>query len=91
MTLAITVWSHSHSATGGSVIRAIEVLLEHGVKQDRIVFLNLVAAPEGIERLVKSFPQVRIVTAEVDEGLNSNKFIVPGLGDFGCRYFGTDR
>lgn len=64
--------------------------MEHGVQEERIVFLNLVAAPEGIERLVKRFPKLTIITAEVDEGLNENKYIVPGLGDFGCRYFGTD-
>ena len=72
------------------MIKAIEVLVDHGVRLDHIVFLNLVAAPEGIAQLVQRYPEVRIVTAAVDEGLNANKYIMPGLGDFGCRYFGTD-
>ena len=78
-------------ATGGSVIKAIEVLQQHNVKLDHIVFLNLVAAPEGIAQLVQRFPEVHIVTAAVDDGLNDQKYIMPGLGDFGCRYFGTDQ
>ena len=78
------------TATGGSAIKAIEVLVEHGVQLDHIVFLNLVAAPEGIAQMVSRFPEVRIVTAAVDDGLNESKYIMPGLGDFGCRYFGTD-
>ena len=72
------------------MIKAIEVLVDHGVRLDHIVFFNLVAAPEGIAQLVQRYPEVRIVTAAVDEGLNGNKYIMPGLGDFGCRYFGTD-
>lgn len=77
-------------ATGGSAVKAIEVLLAHGVHEDRIIFLNLLAAPEGIEAVLSRFPKVQIITAVVDEGLNAKKYIVPGLGDFGCRYFGTD-
>lgn len=76
-------------ATGGSAIRAIETLVQHGVNPSKILFLNLLAAPEGIERILKAFPQLRIVTGEIDEGLDGNKFIKPGLGDFGCLYFGT--
>ena len=77
-------------ATGGSVIKAIQVLMEYGVQEDRIIFLNLICAPEGIKKLNESYPRVRIVTAEIDACLNEKFFIVPGLGDFGCRYFGTD-
>ena len=77
-------------ATGGSVCKAIEVLLEHGVRQDRIIFLNLLSCPEGIQNVTRAFPQVTIITAGVDAGLDEKKFIIPGLGDFGCRYFGTD-
>lgn len=76
-------------ATGGSALKAVEVLLEHGVKEDHIIFINLVAAPEGIRNFYSRFPKINIVTAAVDEGLNDKKFIVPGLGDFGDRYFGT--
>lgn len=77
-------------ATGGSAIKAIEVLLEKKVKEERIVFLNLLAAPAGIDVVTERFPKVQIVTAIIDHGLNEKKYIVPGLGDFGCRYFGTD-
>ena len=77
-------------ATGGSVIKAIEVLLEAGVREENITFINLIASPEGIRALHQRYPQVQIVVAAIDEGLNERKYIVPGLGDFGCRYFGTD-
>ncbi|GJN89597.1 hypothetical protein Rhopal_002584-T1 [Rhodotorula paludigena] len=74
-------------ATGGSAIKAIEVLLDHGVPQERIIFLNLVSCPEGLKAMYDAYPQVKIVTAWVDEALNEHKYIVPGLGDFGDRYF----
>ncbi|GAA5872164.1 hypothetical protein JCM1840_006340 [Sporobolomyces johnsonii] len=74
-------------ATGGSAIKAIEVLIDHGVPQERIIFLNLVASPEGLETMYAAYPGVKIVTAWVDESLNEQKYIVPGLGDFGDRYF----
>lgn len=76
-------------ATGGSAIRAIDTLVENGVQADRILFLNLLAAPEGITNILEHYPQIKIVTAEVDKCLNEKKYIVPGLGDFGCLYFGT--
>jgi len=76
-------------ATGGSAIKAIEVLIERGVKEDRIVFVNLIAAPEGIEAMRKRYPKVAIVTTEVDEKLSEKFYILPGIGDFGDRYFGT--
>ena len=77
-------------ATGGSANKAIEVLIDNGVKEERIIFINLVACPEGIEAVVTKFPKLKIVTAAVDAGLNERKYIIPGLGDFGCRYFGTN-
>lgn len=55
------------------------------------MFLNLLSCPEGIAALVARYPVIKIVTAEIDHGLNGKKYIVPGLGDFGCRYFGTDK
>jgi len=76
-------------ATGGSAITAIQVLKEAGVKEENILFLNVVSAPEGLEALAKKAPGVRILTCEVDTHLNEVKFIVPGLGDFGDRYYGT--
>ena len=79
-----------HAATGGSANQAIEVLKKNGVREDRIVFVNLVSCPEGLKAVVSEHPKIIIVTGEIDEGLNENKYILPGLGDFGCRYFGTD-
>ncbi|KXS17370.1 PRTase-like protein [Gonapodya prolifera JEL478] len=76
-------------ATGGSAHKAIEVLIERGVPEDHIVFVNLVACPEGIKYLLDGYPKLRIVTACVDTCLNEKKYILPGLGDFGDRYFGT--
>ncbi|EIW71641.1 hypothetical protein TREMEDRAFT_67876 [Tremella mesenterica DSM 1558] len=74
-------------ATGGSCIKAIEVLLSHGVQEERIIFLNLIASPQGVNNVCSRFPKLRIITAWVDEGLDANAYIVPGLGDFGDRYF----
>ncbi|CAO3697218.1 unnamed protein product [Umbelopsis ramanniana] len=77
-------------ATGGSAMQAVQVLLDNNVREDRIIFLNLISAPEGIDAFVKRYPQIKIITGEIDGGLDDNKYIVPGVGDFGCRYFGTD-
>lgn len=74
-------------ATGGSATMAVEVLISRGVPEDRILFLNLIASPEGIESFSKRFPKLRIVTAFIDQGLDSKKYIIPGLGDFGDRYY----
>ena len=76
-------------ATGGSAKKAIEELLKRGVQQERIVFVNLVAAPEGLQAMYEAYPDVRIVTGAVDEKLNERAYIIPGLGDFGDCYFGT--
>ena len=74
-------------ATGGSAIDAITQIKSYGGKQ--IKFLCLIAAPEGIEALTKAHPDVEIYCANVDEKLNENGYIVPGLGDAGDRIFGT--
>ena len=74
-------------ATGGSAVAALDLLAEQGAKQVRLV--NLVAAPEGIRRVRKSYPRVPIFTAAVDRQLNGKGFILPGLGDAGDRLFGT--
>ncbi|KAG0257922.1 Uracil phosphoribosyltransferase, synthesizes UMP from uracil [Mortierella polycephala] len=78
-------------ATGGSAMKAIEVLIDHGVPEERILFVNLICCPEGITAVTDKFPAIKVVTAEIDGGLNEKKYIVPGLGDFGCRYYGTDK
>ncbi|KAI7852448.1 uracil phosphoribosyltransferase-domain-containing protein [Circinella umbellata] len=72
-------------ATGGSAMQAVQVLLDNNVREDHIIFLNLIASPEGIENFVAKYPKVKIVAGEVDSNLDSNKYIVPGVGDFGCR------
>jgi uracil phosphoribosyltransferase len=66
---------------------AAEVLISRGVPEDRILFLNLIASPEGITAFANKFPKLRIITAFVDQGLNEKKYIIPGLGDFGDRYY----
>ncbi|KAF1953176.1 PRTase-like protein [Byssothecium circinans] len=74
-------------ATGGSALMAIEVLKSRGVPEEHILFLNLIASPEGAKNFADRFPKVRVVTAFVDAGLNEKNYIVPGLGDFGDRFY----
>jgi len=76
-------------ATGGSAISAITVLVERGVPVENIIFVNLVSCPEGIDKLFAKYPTVTLVTSMIDEGLNEHKYILPGLGDFGDRFYGT--
>ena len=74
-------------ATGGSAADAIAMLKEKGVENIRL--MCLVAAPEGVEKVQKEHPDVDIYVAALDEKLNENCYIVPGLGDAGDRLFGT--
>ena len=74
-------------ATGGSAADTIQMLKKDGVK--KIKFLCIISAPEGIEKLKKEHPDVKIYTACIDEKLNDKGYIVPGLGDAGDRIFGT--
>ena len=74
-------------ATGGSAVAALDLLKRAGARDIRI--LCIVAAPEGIALIERRFPDIRIFTPVIDEGLNERKFIVPGLGDFGDRLYGT--
>jgi len=74
-------------ATGGSATMAVEVLISRGVPEERILFLNLIASPEGIRSFAERFPLLRIVTAFVDQGLDEKNYIIPGLGDFGDRFY----
>ena len=74
-------------ATGGSAVAAIDFIKQRGGKD--IVFMCLIAAPEGIEVLQKAHPDVDIYIAAKDEKLNENAYIVPGLGDAGDRLYGT--
>ncbi|KAJ9300293.1 hypothetical protein DTO271G3_2410 [Paecilomyces variotii] len=74
-------------ATGGSATLAVEVLKAKGVPEERILFLNLIASPSGVADFAERFPKLRVVTAFIDQGLDEKKYIVPGLGDFGDRYY----
>ena len=74
-------------ATGGSGSAAVTSVKEAGA--DDIVFVCIVAAPEGMKRLDTDHPDVPVVTAALDRELNSNAYILPGLGDFGDRLYGT--
>jgi uracil phosphoribosyltransferase len=74
-------------ATGGSGARAIELIKEAGGEDCR--FVCVVAAPEGVKIIEEQHPEVKIYAAALDQGLNDRAYIVPGLGDFGDRLFGT--
>ena len=74
-------------ATGGSAVVALDLLQRAGARRVRIVCI--VAAPEGVTLVERHHPDVIIYTPVVDRGLNERKFIVPGLGDFGDRLYGT--
>jgi len=74
-------------ATGNSTTAAIDTIKRAGVTS--IVLVSIIAAPEGVERLTAAHPDVRVVVAAIDRGLNERGFIVPGLGDAGDRLYGT--
>jgi uracil phosphoribosyltransferase len=75
-------------ATGNSLSVAIKKLIDTGVSQ--ITVVNILACPEGIQRITSEYPDVRIVVAKVDDRLNEKGYILPGLGDAGDRIYGTD-
>ncbi len=74
-------------ATGGSAVAAVDFLKESGAKE--IKFMCIIAAPEGIKTLCEAHPDIKVYCGVVDEKLNENGYIVPGLGDAGDRIFGT--
>ena len=74
-------------ATGGSAARALDLIKEAGGRDPRMICV--VAAPEGVKALEERHPEVDVYTAALDEKLNDKAYIVPGLGDFGDRLFGT--
>ncbi|KAF5574412.1 uracil phosphoribosyltransferase [Fusarium pseudocircinatum] len=76
-------------ATGGSASKAVEILKENGVDEKNIIFVNLLASRKGLDKVVKKFPYMKIVTAAVDADLTITNHIDPGLGDFGDRFYGT--
>lgn len=76
-------------ATGGSAVAAIDALLKRGAHPRSIKFCCLVAAPEGVKVLQEAHPEIDIYAAALDERLDENGYILPGLGDAGDRLFGT--
>lgn len=75
-------------ATGGSAIEAINIVKSRGAKH--IYFMSVISSKHGVETVKKHHPDVKIFTAAIDEKLNENGYIVPGLGDAGDRMFGTE-
>jgi uracil phosphoribosyltransferase len=77
-------------ATGNSLAHVCDVLLRHGIKSDKIRAMALVAAPEGVRQFASRHPTIPVYCAALDEKLNENAYIVPGLGDAGDRMYGTE-
>ncbi len=74
-------------ATGGSAVAAVDFIKQHGGR--KIKFMSIIAAPEGIERLMNAHPDVQLYVGQLDRCLNEEAYICPGLGDAGDRIFGT--
>jgi uracil phosphoribosyltransferase len=74
-------------ATGGSAVKAIDVVRSAGGTD--ITLVSIVSSPEGVAEVGKHFPHVHIYTAALDRELSAKKYILPGLGDFGDRLYGT--
>ncbi len=74
-------------ATGYSGVAALDALVERGAR--KLTFVCVIAAPEGVQTLHAAHPDVRIITASLDAGLNGHAYILPGLGDAGDRMFGS--
>ncbi|KAK7151027.1 hypothetical protein R3I93_012083 [Phoxinus phoxinus] len=77
-------------STGAAALMAVRVLLDHDVQEDRIFLLSLLMAEMGVHSVAYAFPKVRIITTAVDKNVNDEFHIIPGIGNFGDRYFGTD-
>jgi uracil phosphoribosyltransferase len=75
--------------TGGSAKTAIKCLIAAGCVQENIIFLNLLGCDEGIQAIFKEYPKIRIVTCGIEPYMNHHKYLVPGIGDFGDRYYST--
>lgn len=74
-------------STGGTAVKAIQILKDKGVPEDRILFLAIIAAPEGIHKVCTNFPQVTLITSDIDDYVDEHYAIVPGCGNYGDRYF----
>jgi len=76
-------------ATGGSLLKAIDVLKDSGVAIENIIVVNVLASPYGINRMTQTWPNLKIVTSSIESGMTESAFMRPGIGDFGDRFFGT--
>lgn len=76
-------------ATGNSALDGVGNFVKKGIPQENITFISLLCAPQGIENLTKTFPNINIVTCAIDKELNAKGYIIPGLGDAGDRIFNT--
>ncbi|CAH8613254.1 unnamed protein product [Heterobilharzia americana] len=76
-------------ATGAAAIMAMRILVEHDVPEERIILISLIMASQGVHSVAYTYPKAHIVTTAVDPGLNESYHIIPGVGNFGDRYFGT--
>lgn len=76
-------------ATGGSLAKAIDLLKEREVPEDNIIVVNFLSSPIGINRIMALYPKIQLITSSIENGLNKDAFMNPGIGDFGDRYFGT--
>jgi len=74
-------------ATGGGAISALKTIKEQSINEKNILFVSIITSTEGVANIKKSFPDIKIIYMVQDKKLNKNKFIVPGIGDFGDRYF----
>jgi len=74
-------------ATGNTIVDSIDRMIERGVKPENITINGIIAAPEGINKIKEAHPEVKIIVGIVDEKLDERGYIVPGLGDFGDKYF----
>uniref|UniRef100_A0A8C5BLS0 Uridine-cytidine kinase n=1 Tax=Gadus morhua TaxID=8049 RepID=A0A8C5BLS0_GADMO len=77
-------------STGAAAMMAVRVLLDHDVQEDKILLVSLLMAEMGVHSVAYAFPQVQIITTAVDKEVNDLFHIIPGIGNFGDRYFGTD-
>lgn len=77
-------------ATAGSAKVAVRVLLEKGVPEKNIVLVNFLTVPKAIETICATYPQLQLITSSVEQELNHNAYMVPGIGDFGDRFFGAN-
>lgn len=77
-------------ATGVSAQAAVDLLLDRGVKEEKILFLSVIASTQGVHHLCTRYPRMKVITSEVDAGLSDDNKVLPGVGEFGDRYFGTE-